>query len=323
MRSSGARSLPSRDDGLTPRSGGSTVEAVPRPEVPADVDPEKLEDLLRTILRIPWYWAVGMAAVAVASCLKVTRAPGGDVEVTVEVGTIAIVALALIWLPAVIRLFSTTGGSMKGAGFEAATPGLVGPLTAIRTAVDQLKLADADPRSVAQAIEIEVGQIAAEYVPADQFSEAALEALARSYEQARTALAPGGARTLEMTRIVNEARVRARAAPDAARSHVLRLLGSSAPGDRIMGLALAQEVPTRDALPRILDLVSNSATAFEMYHALLALERLAPSLQETDRQKAIAVVEEAKADPRGVGTMSDRELPGLIVEAIEALKTSR
>jgi hypothetical protein len=60
-----------------------------------------------------------------------------------------------------------------------------------------------------------------------------------------------------------------------------------------------------------------------MYHALLALERLAPSLQETDRQKAIAVVEEAKADPRGVGTMSDRELPGLIVEAIEALKTSR
>jgi len=296
------------------------VPPSPQAAVPSDVDSEKLDDLLRVVLRIPWYWATAVAALAVASCFKLTRAPGGGLGLTIEVGTIALVALALIWLPAVIRLFSITGGRLKGAGIEAETPGLLDPLTAIRTATDQLKLPGTDPRTVAQTIEGEVGRIASEYLPAGQSaSEPAIEALARRYEQIRASMPPGDGRTLAMTRCVNEARVRARAAPEAARNQIPKLLGSSAPGDRIVGLALAQETPRPDALPAILHLISESETAFEMYHALLALERLAPSLSEADRKKAAAVVVEAKSDPRGVGTMRDQDLSRLIPETLQTL----
>jgi hypothetical protein len=39
---------------------------------------------------------------------------------------VALVALALIWLPVLLRLLILTGGTFKAAGVEAAAPGLLG-----------------------------------------------------------------------------------------------------------------------------------------------------------------------------------------------------
>jgi hypothetical protein len=268
-----------------------------------------------------------MIALAVASSFEVTRPAAGGIDTTIHVGTGALIAVALIWLPPLLRLISLTGGRFKAAGVEAAAPGLLGSpeelikrLANISTGAEQLKEKDPKAKEIAESVEMEVRQIATTYLdPAETLTDQALRSLAHQYESIRDTSPAGAARTNQMTRLVNEARVRARAAPEQARRALLDLLRSRQSGDRIVGLALAQEVPTQDALPEILHLVSESSSAFEMYHALLALQRLAHFLAAGQRTQAVAVLEAEKQDPRGKGVMNDAELPGLISQTIRML----
>jgi hypothetical protein len=67
-----------------------------------------------------------MIALAIASSIDVTRPAGGGVSVHIAFGTVAIAAIALIWLPALLRLLSLTGGTFKAGGVEASASGLLG-----------------------------------------------------------------------------------------------------------------------------------------------------------------------------------------------------
>src|SRR5437773_1379344 len=66
----------------------------------------------------------GMIVVAVLSSVHLGRPASGGVSVRIAVGTAALAAIALIWLPPVVRLLALTGGGFKAFGFEASTGGL-------------------------------------------------------------------------------------------------------------------------------------------------------------------------------------------------------
>jgi len=281
---------------------------------------EEARELLPFIMRVHPVWAAGMVVVAIVASIDVTRPSHGRVAVHVGLGTVAMAAVALIWLPALLRLIALTGGSLKAGGVEAKASGLldlVDYLANIRTATEQLQPtasgAAADPAQVVRQVNAEVNRIAASYLPpAETVSDSALEAIARRYEQIRREQPSGPKRTVAMTRCVNEARVRAKAGPGRARERALPLLTSDAEGDRLVGLALAQAVPDPKAFQAVLHLVTQSATAFEAYHALVALQQMIPHLSQEQRHQASVAITHEKADPRSVGLLRDSELPRLM-----------
>lgn len=269
-----------------------------------------------------------MVIVAVVSAVDVTRAANGDVAVQFGVETATIGAIALIWLPALLRLLSLTGGSLKAAGVEASASGLlsaddlIDTLATIRTGTEQVEKGSAeaaDPTEVARKVNAEVARIAEKYLPPEEaINETALDAIARRYEEIRRT-PRGRDRTIAMTRCVNETRVRAKAAPASARDRALRLLSSGLDGDRIVGLALTQEAPDALAFTHVLRCFTRSASAFEGYQALVTLMRLAPLLSPEQRREASAAIEHEKTDPRGKGVMRDPSLPGLMEDTLRVL----
>ena len=131
---------------------------------------------------------------------------------------------------------------------------------------------------------------------------------------------PGGARTSALTRVVNEASFRASTAPEAAQRKALDLLRSPAQGDRIVGLALVQETGGRQGFDEVLHLIAASSTAFEMFHALLALQEQAPALDPTQVERAISTLENEMADPRSVGIQQDPGLSSLLQRTVTILR---
>ena len=291
--------------------------------------PEEARKWLPVVMRVPTLWAIAMVIVAIVSAVDVTRAPNGDVAFHVGVDAVAIGAIALIWLPALLRLLSLTGGSLKAAGVEASAGGLlsaddlIDTLANIRTGTEQLDQSSAeaaDPAEIARKVNAEVSRIAANYLPPEEaINDDALNAIARRYEEIRRTQPSGHDRTIAMTRCVNEARVRAKADAAAARDRAMRLLTSGADGDRIVGLALIEEAPDAAAIEHVLPRFTGSASSFEAYQALVAVMRLAPLLSSEQRREATAAIEHEKTDPRGKGIMRDPSLPGLIEGTLRAL----
>jgi hypothetical protein len=122
-----------------------------------------------------------------------------------------------------------------------------------------------------------------------------------------------------MNKLVNEVRIRAAASPALARRHAPALLRSGREGDRIVGLALTQGSPSTDSCDDLLRIFSASASAFEQYHSLLALNEIASILGPEDRAQAISVLEREKSDPRGVGLMNDPYIPSWIDAVLSKL----
>ncbi len=260
-----------------------------------------------------------MVLVAVLTSISVTRAQDGRyVVASISVGTLALVSLALIWLPPVLRLLLLTGGSLKAGGMEASTGGLFTreQLMELLTRAKAVTTARDDDENAATAIadlEAEIDRLAFDALDSTEtLSSDALHGLALSYERLRRDTMPGPKRTSAMTKIVNEVRVRAATSPSRATSQALRLLQSNSEGDRIVGLALTQEAASPEAFPLVLHLIEQSATAFEMFHALLALQEIAPGLDDAQRSTAIVALEAEAGDPRGVGVREDPGLPSLI-----------
>ncbi len=247
------------------------------------------------------------------------------VDFSVTTTTIGVVAL--IWLPALLRLLSLTGGRVKAAGVEASASGLLGStddfisdLTNIRTVTEEavMQTPQADEKLTAVAEQVE--QMAAQYLGTiDAVTDESVVRLAESYKKLRSSMEPGTERTVEMTRIVNEARVRAGADPERAKRLGSLLVRSKEQGQRIVGLAFLQEAPAPSSFEDLLTLVRDSATAFEMFHALLALKSLAPDLGRRERSTAAEILRAEAGDPRGVGVMDDPNLPSLINDVIGVL----
>jgi hypothetical protein len=294
-------------------------------------DPRKLEELLAVVMGLPRLWVATMVTLAVLSSVEIGHGDHQGWTIHFEVDAITLGAFALIWLPAVLRLLSLAGGRFKGAGVELSSDGLIGTpealisdLTDIRTGAEEVTRTDRDEstRRLSREIQRQVDSMASQYLSAARaVDEEAIGRLAAEYEAIRARTPSGATRTTEMTRIVNEARVRASANRDAAARSAGRLITSAHEGERIVGLAFVQEIGGNYRLGDVLARIENSASAFEMFHALIALREIEPSLESDQCEVAVRVLEKEKTDYRGVDLMEDANLPRLIDDVISRLQS--
>jgi hypothetical protein len=294
-----------------------------RPLAPAD-----LRKVLALVMEVPRIWSIPIFILGVVSCFGFTHPADGGLEVSFGVGTSSIVIFALIWLPVLLHLLVLTGGRIKAGEVEVSSGGLIGStedliagLTNVRTAAEEAELQTPGVEQTLKAVTEKIDQIAAEFViSADAIPDDAVVRLARRYEELRKTLEPGDKRTIEMTRVVNEARVRASADRERACNLGQLLIRSRGQGQRLVGLAFLQESSVGDAFDDVLGLIRSSATAFEMFHALLALKGLVSGLSRVERDSAIETLKAEMQDPRGVGVLEDQNLPSLIEAVISALE---
>jgi hypothetical protein len=287
--------------------------------------------LLDVVMRLPRPWVVTMVILAVLSSVEIGHDGGQGWSVHFEVSAITLAAFGLIWLPAVLRLLSLAGGKVKGAGVELSSGGLIGTpeglisdLTEIRTGAEEVTRKDQNvgTRRLSREIQRQVDSMASQYLSAAKAVDGeAIKRLAAEYEAVRARTPSGETRTTEMTRIVNEARVRASANRDAAARAAGGLLTSPREGERIVGLAFVQEVGGNYRLGDVLTRIENSASAFEMFHALVALREIEPSLEVHQCEVAVQVLKKEKTDYRGVAVMEDANLPRLIDDVISRLES--
>lgn len=285
------------------------------------------EDLLAIVMKPSRPWILAMAVIAVVSAVNIQHPRSGGVVIDEGIGAVTLAAIALIWLPAVVRLLSMTGFALKGFGFEASSGGianvdeLVVGFAKIKTGVNEVEKSAPEAASQTGDLQAAVDQIASEVlVGRTTVTPDAMGELARRYEETRARSGRSPARAIQMNTILNEARVRANSAPQQARQLGRTLLRSNDDGDRVIALALLQQEPTPDALDDVLRVVRSARSAFEQYHGLKAVEAVAPRLSPKQAETAIAALEHERNDPRGVGLKEDPYVPGAFGDALAALR---
>lgn len=292
------------------------------------ISPGGARAFLDLVVDVPRWWLALSLALAAVSAVSVDRVATGAFVVHFAVGATTIGAVALYWLPAVLRLLSLTGGRGKVLGVEAAAGGLasapealIAGLARIRTDVSAVERANPDVSGLTESVRSEVDRIAGTYLAGtDPLAADVLAELARRYERVRASQPRSPQRAVQMNQILDEARVRARGAPGEAAALAVPLLRSARDGDRVIGLAIVQQEPRADAFEDTLHLVQNGVSAFEQYHALIALRALAPLLSMVQRAQAVAALEEESKDPRGVGLAQDPYIPNAMAAALAELR---
>jgi hypothetical protein len=292
------------------------------------ISPGGARAFLDLVIDVPRWWLALSLALAAVSSVSVDRVATGAFVVHFAVGATTIGAVALYWLPAVLRLLSLTGGRGKVLGVEAAAGGLasapealIAGLARIRTDVSVVERASPDVSGLAESVRSEVDRIAGTYLAGtDSLTADALAGLTRRYEHVRASQPRSPQRAIQMNQILDEARVRARGTPGEAATLAVPLLRSARDGDRVVGLAILQQEPRAEAFEDTLHLVQNGASAFEQYHALTALRAMAPLLSAAQRAQAASVLEVESKDPRGVGLADDPYIPSAIAAALAELR---
>jgi hypothetical protein len=292
------------------------------------VSPEYVAKLLSTVTPLPRLWIGVMCVIAVVAALDMATTEAGALRWHISVGAVSLIAIGLIWLPSALAFIFLAGGSFKAAGAEVSTTGLltspdelVGDLANLRTTTEAIGQQGPDARSTVRKFNTAIDSMASRYLPADSvLSEDILSREARAYEEIRRTMSPGDARTSAMNKLVNEVRIRASAAPATAKQYAATFLRSARAGDRIVGLGVVEGAPSADEFGDVLRIFSTSASAFEQYHSLQALNSIAPVLTAPQRHEAITVLEAEKADPRGVELMKDRYIPSWIDRVVKEMK---
>jgi len=269
-----------------------------------------------------------MLGVAAASSLTLDHPDDGGLGVHFEIDTLTLVALAMIWLPALLRLIGLTGGTAKAVGLEVSSDGLlvkeerlIDSLSELRSTAESGSLKTLDSDVAFKQLSEDIDRFALEFLgDRETLNGIVADSLADAYESVREGMGAGEPRTIQMTRIVNEVRIRASANPSTVKRLAAPLLGSEREGRRIVALALLQEVPEPALAEQIVNRISDSASAFEMFNALLALIECAPLLPDAAQRSAIDALESQRLDPREVGVMEDPNLPRLIDQALALLR---
>jgi hypothetical protein len=204
---------------------------------------------LDLVWRVPIRWIALMILLAIVTSVDIARPRAGELSVSVDAGALALASVALIWLPALLKVLLLTGGSVKAGGVEASAPGMFSRedildfLTRAK-AVTTLREDQVAGNVALVELDAAVDRLAYDTLDGSRSLDAdALRRLALEYERLRRDSPPGPQRTSAMTRIVNESRVRAASSIELAERRSQHLLRSPSQGERIVGLALAQEAP--------------------------------------------------------------------------------
>lgn len=287
---------------------------------------EQINAVMRAALKIPKAWAITMAVAAVLSAVHVSVSTGGDVGGSFAPSALSGVLIALIWLPALLRIVALAGGGIKTPAGEASTGGLLALIASFepetkRDALPSLLAAlgspemvvDAERRTASRPIRRDLEmQLAAASLPRVGVREQLAE-LAHQYELTRRE-EPSRDRTLRMTTLMAEARAAARATP-LPMIDLRHMLSSDSDGERVIAIALAQDQPDARLFDLILPAITESRSAFEQYQALGAALELAAVLDSGQQSDLKAALTEALADrTRDIHADTSR---ARLVEAIE------
>ncbi|MEA2214370.1 MAG: hypothetical protein QOF83_4318 [Solirubrobacteraceae bacterium] len=279
----------------------------PQASIVTDPPITRLETVARLAMGIPKPWVIAVAIAAVLSAFHITVTTGGTVSGSFAPSTLTGVLIALVWLPAIVRVIAIAGGGVKTPAGEASTSGLLTVLDSLEpeTKRDTLPsiiaaltsaeiLVDPDRRLVARPFQQDLEmQLAAASVPAKGVREQ-LAAYAKQYEEARHAPS-SRERTLRMTSVMAEARAAARATP-LPLIDLRNMLSSDSDGERVIALALAQDQPDVRLFDLTLPAISDSHSAFEQYQALGAMLEIVPQLNHRQRSQLSQALDHALQD---------------------------
>jgi hypothetical protein len=255
----------------------------------------------------PWLGLVLLAAAVSAVRLNF----GGDhaVSGTISVSALTAILLAMIWLPALVRVLAIAGGEIKTPAGQATTPGVgrlfdrVDPETKRETFPSLLAaltspgvLTDPVEHDEGRLLRREIGTQLAAVTPTPEDPGQALKAYARDYEAIRQSSASGEERTREMTRLTAEVRALATglALTDA---DLKRMLERGQDGERIVALAVIQDRAYPEFFDVVCAAIRESHSAFEQYHALVAMLEMVPLLDLGQRRRLESVLSAVRADP--------------------------
>jgi len=157
----------------------------------------------------------------------------------------------------------------------------------------------------------------------DQLRSLAMQSLqqahqvARTYEEARRAMAPGQDRTLKSIDLWLEARRKARTW-DISPEELGRMFKEGSEGERIAALALMMERPELRDLDLLLTTIETPHSGFEQYRAMLVAGELLPTLS---KEQALRLKEAIRGQegPGGIDPQTARwKLSRRILQEIDA-----
>jgi hypothetical protein len=288
---------------------------------PLDDTIARFTQLTQLVLRLSRPWVATMLVVASLSTIHITVDHHHRLSGSFGIGGTTVVLLALIWLPAAIRVLSVAGGGIKTPAGEATTPGLLEVFAALdpQTKRDTLPpvltalssaevLVDPDRRVQSDHLRRDLELQLASVVPLSGGVRETLDGYAKAYEGVRASSLSGRERTMRMTTITAEARAVARVAR-LSTADLRHLVRNGSDGERVIAFALMQDHPDVQLLDQVCDGVTDSRSAFEQYQALAAAFELLPRLDYERRRILRSVLESALTDPRrGIRADSSRAL---------------
>lgn len=285
-----------------------------------------VRELLALVTAVTRPWLIAVAVAAVLSTVQVSVKPAGS-EVTMQMSLITVLLVALIWLPALVRVIALAGGGIKTPAGEASSGGLLDLLKQLapetrREALPAVIAAlGTDPRSDNPELKSARQKLEHQLVnlPVDpNQARERLTQLAREYEQIRNTMPSGSARTFKMTQLVAEARGLAGAA-GLQPTWLSDIYAGPGDGDRIVTLAAIQAHPDSQTFPIVLDAIQTAHSPFEQYEALRAADLLLAVLPPADR----AQLKEAILDrqrPEAGGVVIDKRDPSRLDAANRLLR---
>jgi hypothetical protein len=258
-----------------------------------------------SVLRFARCWLLGSVVVLLGSLVRGgwTRREGLTLSFGIDSSTITLLIIAL--LPVVLALVLLVGGTFKAAGVEFKVESVVAVIASLE---DVLRQGTGDQRAELESVRRQLEQVAGESIE-HAGNASGLLALGRRYGELRRQTPSGAVRTAEMTKLVVLMRATAVAARPGDRE-VLRWLESDDAGLRLLGAALARDRAKVDFFGPLLHQVADPRSAFEQYHALVAIEQLVPQLGPEQRKELITVLLDQRqydeARRRWIAPNSDR-----------------
>jgi hypothetical protein len=254
---------------------------------------EMIDKILLRMLHLPRHWFILSSIFIVLSTFEAALVPGKGFSFTFKVTNTTAVFLALVWLPALLKVFALVGGGVKTPAGEIESPGLGNILQSLNSdtlgfLIDQTaqaeEMAPLEKQSEVRKVRREMQEVYVSKVPANEVREE-LELLGDQYKEVRRRMESGVNRTYEMSSIVGRMRSLA-AQVQFSMEEIKDYLQSEDEGKRLLGTALVPKSSEDiNYFEPVLQIIDNPKSAFEQYHALRVMERMAPHLNKTQKQK--------------------------------------
>jgi hypothetical protein len=249
-----------------------------------------LEWLLTTVLHLPKSWLVVGNIFVLLSMFDVAWVSTTGLSLAFRVTTTTALFLALIWLPALLRVFALLGGGIKTPAGEFTSSGL-GTLTHMLDS-ETLGILIAETTTAEEQVplhqQLEVHQIRQELqgeylsrIPSGKAREE-MHQLAQHYNSLRKEMSSGSERTREMGSIAERMRILAPLA-ELTSNEIDAYLHSDDGGKRLLGLSAVRATRSISHFEQVLQIVDIPQSGYEQFQALRILEELLPDL--TRKQK--------------------------------------